>query len=401
MGAENFAELGIDPFFIKRLAERDIKVPTEIQKRVIPRLSAGENLIFCSATGTGKTFAYLLPVIQNFLFPPPAGEEREQPDAAGRGKTGAGLRVLICAPTYELCSQIKHEADFLLAGAAPLKTGLIIGSANMGRQIEGLKRDRPALIVGNPGRLLRIAQMGKLKLNQVRALVLDEGDRLVSEELLEETRRFTAMLGQDRLSLACSATMTQKSRERLLPLLGSRAAYEETADPEVLGERIRHWALYSEERRKIGTLRSFIAAAEVKKALVFIGPGGRVGNIVSQLQYHHMPAAGLYSDMDKQKRKAALENFRSGRTGILVSSDLAARGLDIPGISHVISLDTGEDPQVYQHRAGRTGRAGRQGVMVSIGDEEELRQLARLEKKLGITVYPKVLYEGKVLDPQP
>jgi superfamily II DNA/RNA helicase len=393
--AKGFAELGIDPFFITRLGERDIRVPTEIQKRVIPRLLAGENLIFRSATGTGKTFAYLLPLIQTFLSPPTPGE---QPDSAGGEKPGAWPRVLICAPTYELCSQIKHEADFLLSGLTP-KAGLIIGSANMGRQIEGLKRNRPELIVGNPGRLLRIARMGKLKLNRLRALVLDEGDRLVSDELLEETRQFTDALGQDRLSLACSATMAKKSRERLLPLLGGGAAYEETADEEILGERICHWALYSEGRRKIGVLRSFIVAAKVKKALVFIGPGGQVGNIVSQLQYHHIPAAGLYRDMDKQKRKAALENFRAGRVGILVSSDLAARGLDIPGISHVIALDTGEDPQAYQHRAGRTGRAGQQGIMVSIGDEEELRRLARLEKKLSITVYPKVISGGRVLDP--
>ncbi|MDR3139804.1 MAG: DEAD/DEAH box helicase [Treponema sp.] len=396
MEAKGFAELGIDPFFTARLGERDIRVPTEIQKRVIPRLLAGENLIFRSATGTGKTFAYLLPLVQAFLSSPVTGEER--PD--GGEKPGAWPRVLVCAPTYELCSQIKHEADFLLSGLAPLKAGLIIGSANMDRQIEGLKRDKPELIVGNPGRLLRIARMGKLKLGRIRALVLDEGDRLVSDELLEETRQLADALGQDRLSLACSATMAPKSRERLLPLLGGRAGNEETADTEILRERICHWALYSEERRKIGILRSFIAAAGVKKALVFISRGDQVLNIVSQLQYHHISAAGLYRDMDKQKRKAALENFRAGRIGLLVSSDLAARGLDIPGISHVIALDTGEDPQAYQHRAGRTGRAGRQGIMVSIGDEEELRRLARLEKKLGITVYPKVLYGGQVLDPQ-
>jgi superfamily II DNA/RNA helicase len=403
VGTEGFAGLGIDPFFISRLGERDIKVPTEIQKRVIPRLLGGGNLIFRSATGTGKTFAYLLPLIQRFLFPPVTTGDAGQPDPAGRDKPGSWPLLLVCAPTYELCAQIKGEADFLLSGLAPLKAGLVIGSANMGRQIEGLKRDRPELIVGNPGRILRIAGMGKLKLSRVRALVLDEGDRLVSDELLEETRQLTDLLGRDRLSLACSATMAEKSRSRLLPLLGDPAAgppgWEETPDREVLGERISHWALYSEERRKIGALRSFIAAAKVKKALVFTGRGGQVGNIVTQLQYHHIPAEGLYRDMDKQKRKSALENFRAGRIAILVSSDLAARGLDIPGISHVISLDTGEDPQAYLHRAGRTGRAGRQGIMVSIGDEEELRRLAGLEKKLGITVYPKVLYGGKVVDP--
>jgi superfamily II DNA/RNA helicase len=396
MANEGFAELGIGPFFIRRLEERGIKVPTEIQKRVIPRLLGGENLIFRSATGTGKTFAYLLPLVQTFLSFPDR-EEWAGLDIAGRA--GSWPQILLCAPTYELCSQIKGEADFLLAGLAPFKASLVIGSANMGRQIEGLKREKPELIVGNPGRLIRLARMGKLKLNRVQALVLDEGDRLVSDELLEETRELAAMLGPDRLSLACSATMSKKSRERLLPLLGGPAGSEETADREVLGERIGHWALHSEERRKIGTLRSFITAVEPAKALVFTGRGAQVGNIVAQLQYHHIAAEGLYRDMDKQKRKRALDTFRAGRIRILVSSDLSARGLDIPGVSHVITLDTGEDPETYQHRAGRTGRAGRQGIMVSIGDEEELRRLAVLEKKLGIIVYPKVLYGGKVLDP--
>jgi superfamily II DNA/RNA helicase len=388
---EGFADLGIEPFFISRLGERGIGVPTEIQKRVIPRLLEGENLIFCSATGTGKTFAYLLPLAQTLLG------KRPGPSSAG----ASWPRILVCAPTYELCSQIKGEADFLLSGLASCKVSLVIGSANMGRQIEGLKREKPELIVGNPGRLLRLARMGKLKLNRVQALVLDEGDRLVSDELLEETRELGAILGPERLSLSCSATMSKKSRERLLPLLGGAAGGEETADREVLGERIAHWALYSEERQKIGTLRSFIAAAEPGKALVFTGRGAQVGNIVAQLQYHRAPAGGLYRDMDKQKRKGALDDFRAGRIRSLVSSELSARGLDIPGLTHVIALDTEEDPEAYLHRAGRTGRAGQRGIMVSIGDEAELRRLAALEKKLGITVYPKVLYRGKVLDPPP
>ncbi|MDR3122321.1 MAG: C-terminal helicase domain-containing protein, partial [Treponema sp.] len=128
--------------------------------------------------------------------------------------------------------------------------------------------------------------------------------------------------------------------------------------------------------------------------------GAQVGNIVSKLQHHGVPALGLFGDMDRKLRKQALDDFRRGRATVLVASDLAARGLDIPGISHIVSLDTGEDPDAYVHRCGRTARAGKRGVMASFGDEAELRRLAKLEKKLGIVVYPKELYGGKLRAPE-
>jgi superfamily II DNA/RNA helicase len=431
---EDFAALGLNPFFIKRLAERNILRPTEIQKRVIPLLAAGEDTIFRSATGTGKTFAYLLPLLQRL---PADGSGEAAPGGhdgdhtGGPGKTGGGKKgplLLICAPTYELCSQIKGEADFLLrpdresrasantAGAGeapdpfppvPPKVSLIIGSAAINRQIETLKKDRPAVVVGNPGRLLALARMGKLNLRDLRFLVLDEGDRLTADELLGETEELVKLLGPARsrrgcLMTACSATLSPKSRERLLRLFGEAPGNAphiiETTEQEILRERMEHWAIFSEERRKLQTLRSLLAAAKPKKALVFSGRGGLPGILVSRLQYHHIPAAGLYGDMDKKKRKEAIDGFRSGKIPVLVSSDLAARGLDVPGITHVISLDVPADEGPYIHRAGRTARAGKRGIVVSIGDAEEMRCLVRLEKKLGITVHPKELYRGKVCD---
>jgi superfamily II DNA/RNA helicase len=403
---EQFTGLGIAPFFAGRLGERGILSPTEIQKQVIPLLAAGENLIFRSATGTGKTFAYMLPLFQRLL-----AEEAAEAGPGGSGGPGTGgPRLLICAPTYELCSQIKAEADFLLAGAPVVpKVSLIIGSANISRQIETLKKEKPAVIVGNPGRLLALARMGKLRLKGLRFLVLDEGDRLAADELLEETTELVKLITGGRppspggcLMAACSATLFPKSRERLLGLFGVPARpgprIIETEEREILRDRIAHWAVFSEERRKLQTLRSLLAALKPKKALVFSGRGGQPGNIVAQLQYHQVPAAGLYGDMDKKKRKEAVDGFRSGKIPVLVSSDLAARGLDIPGVTHIVALDVPADEGPYIHRAGRTGRAGKRGVMITIGDAEEMRRLVRLEKKLGITIYPKELYQGRVWD---
>jgi superfamily II DNA/RNA helicase len=425
---QSFAALGADPRFTARLGDRNIHVPTAIQGLVIPRLAAGENVLFRAATGTGKTFAYLLPMLQKTL------NQGEVEPSVRRVWTGPA--VLVCAPTYELCSQIKAEVDFLLKDFAPASEGpdaaggdsfsssLLIGSVSLNRQIESLKKTKPLIVVGNAGRLVVLAKMGKLKFRDLRCLVLDEADRLVSDEMRAETEELVGLikraLGGNSIgalqTAACSATLAPKSKERLLPLLGAfgrdggkdggaegggRSGVQiiETDEQEILRERIEHWAIFSEGRRKIQTLRSFLAAAKPKKTLVFSGRGAEAENIVTQLQHHHLSAAGLYGDMDKKGRKEAIEGFRSGKISVLVSSDLAARGLDIAGLTHIVALDVPEEQGPYIHRAGRTGRAGRRGVMVSIGDEDEMRRLAIIEKKLGIKVYPKELYGGKVCTP--
>jgi superfamily II DNA/RNA helicase len=392
---ESFTALGISPGFIEKLTERNIREPTPIQKLVIPSLLAGKNVLFCAATGTGKTFAYLLPLFQTLFGSAAAGPED------GSGGRGTGTELLVLAPTLELCSQIKKEADFLLEGQEPrIKVNLVIGSANLERQIGTLKKDRPRVIVGNPGRLVLLARMKKLKLGNLKALVLDEGDRLFAEELASDTRELLGLINRDRQVTACSATLSPKSRNLLLPFMGEGTLFVETGEEDILRSRIEHWAFFCEERRKIQSLRSLLGAVKPKKALVFSGRGGQPGNIVAQLQYHHIPAAGLYGDMDKKNRKEAIDGFRSGKISVLVSSDLAARGLDIPGITHVIALDVPPEGGPYIHRAGRTGRAGNRGIMITIGDADEMRRLARLEKNLGITIYPKVLYRGQVCLPE-
>jgi superfamily II DNA/RNA helicase len=392
----NLAGLGAAPCFIERLAERNIRTPLEIQSRVMPRLYKGESLVFRSATGTGKTFAYLLPFLTRLL--------------EGGPEQGA-LRLLICAPTYELCAQIKQEMDFLLSGNPEINTTLIIGSARIGRQIDALKKDKPAVVVGNPGRLLHLANMGKIKFRRLEYLVLDEGDRLVSDELYGETSALVSLItgalpkgGDGKTaplqSAACSATFSAKSRERLQFLLGASLAFEEADGAEVLRDKVEHWAIFAEENRKISVLRSFLAAVSPKRALIFSSRAREVAGIVSRLRHYKLSAAGLSGEMDKKLRKKALDDFRSGSVRFLVTSDLAARGLDIAGVSHVITLDTGPDKDAYIHRAGRTARAGKKGVMVTIGDEGDLTNLSKLEKKLGIAVYPKELYGGKISAPE-
>jgi len=397
----DFAGLGVLPEFAERLDKKSVTKPTAVQRLVIPKLLENKSVIFRSATGTGKTLAYLLPGLRLLL------------DGAGRPYQGP--RLLVCAPTLELCSQIKDEIDFLLEGKSGVNVSLLIGSINLSRQIDGLKKSKPLAVVGNPGRLLLLAKMGKLKLRDLSFLVLDEADRLTSPECRDETAAFAGLVAaeqkrrtgngeqgtsadrRDLVIAACSATVSAKTKELLKGLLDS-AELLETDEQEILRDRIAHWAIFSESRDKNQTLVSFLAAAKPKKALVFTGRSNEAEKITSILQRKKIAAAALFSRMDKKERKTAMERFRSGKASVLVSSDLSARGLDIPGISHVIALDVSEDKDVYIHRAGRTARAGKKGIMVCIGDELEMRRLAALEKKLGITVYPKELYGGKVCD---
>jgi superfamily II DNA/RNA helicase len=393
---DDFAGLGVLPEFADRLAQKSVITPTAVQRLVIPKLLEGKSVLFRSATGTGKTLAYLLPGLQRLL----CGTDAPCHDPA----------ILVCAPTLELCSQIKDEINFLLEEKSGVNVSLLIGSINLSRQIDGMKKNRPQVIIGNPGRLLLLAKMGKLKFRGLRFLVLDEADRLTSPECRDETAALAALAAEEierRISAnqpgivmaACSATVSAKTREYLRPLLDG-AELLETDEQEILRDRISHWAIFSEGRRKNQTLVSFLAAVKPKKTLVFTSRSNDAGKTASVLQRHKIAAAALFGGMDKKERREAMERFRSGKASVLVSSDLAARGLDIPGISHVIALDVSEDRDAYIHRAGRTGRAGKKGTMVSIGDEVEMRRLAALEKKLGIAVYPKELYGGKLCEPE-
>jgi len=391
----DFDWLGVLPELGDRLAKKSVINPTAVQRLVIPKLLEGKSAVFRSATGTGKTLAYLLPGLHLLSCDTDAPYQ--------------GPRLLVIAPTLELCSQIKDEIDFLLDGKSGVNVSLLIGSVNLSRQIDGLKKSKPLAVVGNPGRLLLLAKMNKLRLHDLRFLVFDEADRLTSPECREETAALAALAAAETkrracagrpgiVIAACSATVSAKTKEMLKPLLDD-AELLETDEREILRDRISHWAVFSESRDKNQTLVSFIAAAKPKKTLVFTGRSNDAGKTVSILHHKKIAAAALFGGMDKKERKEAIERFRSGKAAVLVASDLAARGLDIPGISHVVALDVSEEKDVYIHRAGRTGRAGKKGVMVSIGDEVEMRRLAVLEKKLGITVYPKELYGGRVREP--
>lgn len=355
------------------LTSLGITSPTPVQAEVIPLIMQGENLLFESETGTGKTFAYLLPLINKL----------ETLDDRQR------VRIIVVAPTFELASQINSACK----SVSSHKSALMIGGAPLKRQIETLK-EKPEIIIGTAARLVELIHLKKLKIEGLMAAVFDETDRLVKKESVEDTSNFRNLLPAGTQIIACTATLSKQTK-----IFFADAKNIVMPPEDVLRKRITHWAIYAENRDKIDTLRKFLAAENPTKALIFTSRADQVENIYNKLTYKKVVCAALHAKTDKQKRKAAIDRFRSGKEKILITSDLAARGLDIPEISHIIQMDFPQDEDFFIHRSGRTARAGKTGINVVIGDAWEMRHFAQLEKKLGITVYPKEVRDGKVISP--
>ena len=359
---------------LQKLSKLQITKPSNVQNSVIPLIQKGQNIIFQSETGTGKTFAYLLPLI-NKLF-----------DDDDKQK----LRILILAPTFELASQINQAAKQI----TDRKTALLIGGAPLKRQIEVLK-EKPQIICGTTARIIELIRLKKIKLNDLYACIFDECDRMIKKEAYDDTFELKSLLPKNTQIIALSATITPQVKKFF-------SGIESLIMPEedILQKKITHWAIFAERRDKIETLRKFLQAENCSKALVFTSRADQVENIYEKLKFKKVSCLALHAKANKQERKAAIDKFRSGKFNVLVTSDLCARGLDIPNISHVIQMDLPSDTDFFIHRSGRTGRAGKNGVNLVIGDEFEMRQYAALEKKLKLTVYPKEIYNGKVIAPQ-
>lgn len=382
----SFAVFGVDDFCLQRLLQNNITTPTQVQRAVIPEIKKNCNVIFQSQTGTGKTLAYLLPLVQKVQNTKDANDK--------------SLKIIIVSPTNELSSQIKTQIQTF----CPLSCTLCIGGAAISRQIEALKQ-KPCVVVGNISRIRELLCLKKLKVTSCHTLVLDEVDRLFAKEIKDVTIDFIKHLPKNIQIIANSATVTQSTIKTLEALIKQTGNTLETKhiflkDDTVLKKHIKHYAIFCPARQKIELLKKFLASQKPQKALIFTCHLDQVQNIVLKLKYNKIECIGLTSKTPAKEKKTILECFRSGKVSILVTSDLTSRGLDIPNITHIIQMDLQKETETFVHRAGRAARAGLSGTNIVIGDEYEMRLLSSIEKKLGITVEPKVLYGGRLLSPQ-
>ena len=376
-----FLDLGITEELNSKLQENNLVTPTAVQSKVIPEILQNKSLLFQSETGTGKTLAFLLPILQNI-------KEDEK-----------SVQAIILSPTHELSSQIKSEIQKI----SNYKTMLCIGGTPLKRQIETLK-EKPKVIIGSPVRIKELIFLKKIKTQSVKTIVFDEIDRLIEPEIRDDTVDLLKLLNSDVQLIGCSATVkpnVKKIFETALSSMreNSQIEYIELPLEDILQKRITHWAIYAEQRNKIDTLRSLINAIKPEKLLIFTAKTDQVANITQKLQFKKIDCVGLHSKTDKIQRKTIIDRFKSGKTKILITSDLAARGLDIQDVTHIVQMDLPSNDDFFIHRAGRTGRAGNTGINIVIGDGYEMKKYSNLEKKLKLVVYPKVLHSGKVANP--
>lgn len=377
--SEHFAKLGVGEKLCHGLQQAGITVPTGIQTQVIPLVLAGKDVIGESATGTGKTLAYLLPLFQKI-------------DASKRE-----MQAIVLAPTYELAIQIHQQAELLAANSGLAVTALpIIGDANVNRQIEKL-RDKPHIIVGSGGRILELIQKKKISAHTIKTIVLDEGDRLLGEQNAEIVKAIIKTTQKDRQLLLFSATVKPAAVELAKNLMRDPAVVRVAAQAQDQPD-IAHLYFVTVLREKMDVLRKIARSIADKRALVFINKQDDIAVTVAKLNFQGLAAAGLHGSADKTERKKALEDFRSGKIQLLVATDIAARGLDIPGVDYVINLDMTDEPQTYLHRSGRTGRAGQSGTAISIVTVGETGYIQRMEKALKLTMQQKEMIRGQMRD---
>jgi superfamily II DNA/RNA helicase len=276
----------------------------------------------------------------------------------------------------------------------PLRTAVIIGSANITRQLEKLK-EKPHIIVGSAGRILELIAKKKLSGHTVKTIVVDEADRMIDDKNIDSVKAVIKTTLKDRQILMFSATMSDKAKQIAKDIMNEPEIVE-AKSKELLPDTITNIYFVCERRDKIDVLRKIIRSEKPERVIVFINDPNAIETTIEKLEYHKLKASGIYGLADKLERKKAMDDFRSGRTPILVSSDLSSRGLDIEGVTHVISLDIPEEPGFYLHRAGRTGRAGKSGYSISIVTEAEEQWLKKYEKQFDIKIEKREMSRGKI-----
>lgn len=375
----SFEHLGIHPLLLEALQKEGVVEPTEIQEKTIPLILANQDVIGQSETGSGKTLAYLLPLFQKIDL-----LKKEN-------------QVLILTPTHELALQVHRQIQSLSQNlGGTITSAAIIGNVNISRQIEKLK-EKPQILVGSAGRILELIQKKKISSQTLKTIVLDEADRLLDEKNNRTVNAVIKTTLKDRQLLLFSATLSTESLEPVLSILKDPAVIRVTEKATVV-PTITHQYFACEQRDKFELLRKLVYHLEPERALIFINKSEEIEKTVEKLKFHGLVAQEISGSSHKEERSKAMEDFRTGKIHLLVASDLAARGLDIKNVTHIINLDIPEDPQLYLHRVGRTGRAGLSGVAISLATEKELHFLHKIENTFKITITLKKLSHGKVFD---
>ena len=363
-----FADLGLSDELLRAVTEAGYSEPTPIQAQTIPSVLMMRDIIGIAQTGTGKTAAFVLPMI----------------DILGHGRARARMpRSLILEPTRELAAQV--AANFEKYGKYhKLSMALLIGGVQMGDQVKALEKGVDVLIA-TPGRLMDLFERGKIMLNGCSLLVIDEADRMLDMGFIPDIETICTKLPAQRQTLLFSATMPPPIKKLADKFLSNPKSIE-VARPATANTNITQWLVKVDERKKRDRLIDLLHDAEDPSAIVFCNRKTTVRELAQSLKRARLSAGEIHGDMDQASRIAELERFKRGDVTILVASDVAARGLDVKGVSHVFNYDTPWHPDDYVHRIGRTGRAGATGIAYTFVTAKDAEAIDNIQKLTGQTI---------------
>ena len=377
---KSFNELNINQSIVMALKKQNITTPTGIQETSIPFALENKDIIAEAHTGTGKTLAFLIPIFEKINL-----EKRE-------------MQAIILAPTHELVVQIESQIKLLATNShMDIKSLSIMGESNIEKHIKKLKEIKPHIIVGSPGRILDLIKKRKITAHTIKTIVLDEADNLLSKNKPTIIKDIIKSTMKDRQLMFFSASINKETLN-LAKTLVKEVEIIKIENKSEINPRIEHICILGSLRDRFENLRKLLAAEQPKRAIVFVNNNTELRQINEKLQYHKVKSTAIYGNASKEERQRALDSFRRGKCNVLVSSDLSARGLDIPEVSHIISLDFPVNPDEYLHRAGRTARGDNSGVSVCLITNKDIEILQSYEKAFGIEFTVKKLYGGKLMD---
>ncbi|MET3728057.1 superfamily II DNA/RNA helicase [Fictibacillus halophilus] len=348
---------------------------TDIQERSIPEQLENKDLIIESPTGTGKTLAYALPALSKL-----------NPEVKN-------AQVLFLAPTRELAMQIydvcqKFTENSGLSGAS------LIGGANMQRQLDKLKK-KPQFIVGTPGRVKELIQNKKLKVHEVKTIVIDEADHIIEAGFNGDVEQVIAATLKDRQLVFVSATINNKTEDWSRKLAVAPVIVK--VEKDLVKSEVTHTFMVSDYRDKVENLRKLIRHTPGIKAMVFINSSMKMDEFATKLEYKKIKLGVLAGNSTKQDRQKVVNDFKNGKIPVLLTTDVATRGLDIPDVTHVVHFEMPEDVKQYVHRSGRTGRMGKEGTVVSLVTKAELTSVKKWTAKMNVPLQKQLLEKGQVI----
>ncbi|MEM1349419.1 MAG: DEAD/DEAH box helicase [Myxococcota bacterium] len=362
-----FQDLDLDQPLLRAVEDAGYTQPTPIQEQAIPKLLDGYDMLGVAQTGTGKTAAFLLPILQLMYEEPWPGKRRP-------------IRTLVLAPTRELAAQIGDSFE-TYGRHLDLRHVVVFGGVSQNPQVAALKRGVDVL-VATPGRLLDLIGQGHIRLGDVEFFVLDEADRMMDMGFIHDIRKVVKMLKDERQTLLFSATMPDDIVKLARDILYEPVRIDiEPESPAV--DRIDQRVMFVEKRNKRRLLVDLLRRLSIDQAIVFSRTKHGANRIVKHLVRDGFSAAPIHGNKSQNARRRALDGFRAGDIQVLVATDIAARGLDVDGISHVFNFDLPNESETYVHRIGRTARAGREGVAIAFCDESETEDLRAIERLLG------------------